>query len=157
MIENEPSSVNIKDLLSSQSLIVSCQADLDTPTNFLEMIVAFARSAEMGGAGGLRLNSAEHVAAVRSISNLPIIAIHKKYTSNSNVLITGDHLQIPSLIEAGAKIIAFDATERERPSTLEDIVHIIHENGALALADIRDISDVERCIQLGVDAIATTL
>lgn len=149
--------MNIEDLLSPQSLIVSCQADPDTPTNFLEMIVAFARSAVMGGADGLRLDTAEHIAAVRSISKLPIIAIRKQYTSDSNVLITGDHTQIPALIEAGAEIIAFDATERERPSSLSSIVNTIHESGALALADIRDIGDVERCLQLGVDAIATTL
>lgn len=149
--------MNLKDLLPSKSIIVSCQSDPDTPTDFVEMIVAFARSAEMGSANGLRLESSKNVTAVRAITNLPIIAINKAYSTDDKVLITGDHLQIPNLIEAGAEIIAFDATQRERPSTLEDIVQTIHENGALALADIQGISDIERCIQLGVDAIATTL
>lgn len=147
----------LKELLPIKSIIVSCQADPQTPTNFVDMIVAFARSAEMGGANGLRLEGSANVKAVRTVTPLPIIAINKSYTTDDKVLITGDHKQIPLLVTAGAEIIAFDATERERPSSLEEIVHTIHEQGALALADIQSLDDVERCIQLGVDAIATTL
>jgi len=121
------------------------------------MIVAFASSAEMGGAGGLRLNSVEHVAAVRAKTTLPIIAIHKQTPPGEKVLITGDHSHIPPLIDAGAEIIAFDATDRKRPSSLETIVDTIHAPGALALADIQGTADVERAVKLGVDAIATTL
>lgn len=145
------------ELISAGQIIVSCQADPDTPTNFVEMIVAFALSAEMGGAGGLRLNSAEHIAAVRSRVKLPIIGIQKQISPDHSVLITGDHHEIPALIAAGAEIIAFDATPRERPSSLETIVATIHDHGAFALADIRSFGDVENAVKLGVDAIATTL
>ena len=145
------------ELFSVGQIIVSCQADPNTPTNFVDMIVAFALSAEMGGAGALRLNSAEHVSAVRSKTKLPIIAIQKQVPSGSRVLITGNHHEIPPIIAAGAEVIAFDATLRERPSSLETIVDTIHANGALALADIRELGDVERVVNLGVDAIATTL
>jgi putative N-acetylmannosamine-6-phosphate epimerase len=149
--------MRLTDSLPPRSIIISCQAESQTPTDFVDMIVAFARSAEMGGAKGLRLEGAKHVAAVRASTALPIIAIQKAYMAGDKVLITGDHRQIPALIEAGAEIIAFDATQRERPSTLEEIVHTIHGNGALALADIRGIGDIERCLRLGVDAVATTL
>ena len=138
-------------------MVVSCQADPDTPTNFVEMIVAFAQSAAMGGAAGLRLNSAEHVAAVRAKTDLPIIAIQKFHAEGEKVLITGRHEDVPLLVQAGAEIIAFDATDRTRPSSLETIVSTIHEQGALALADIQSIDDVARSVVLGVDAIATTL
>lgn len=154
---NELVIMSIKNLLSPQSIIVSCQADANTPTNSVGMIVAFAESAEMGGAVGLRLNSAEHVAAVRAKTKLPIIAIQKYLIPNEQVLITGNHQHIPPLITAGAEIIAFDATNRTRPSSLEAIVNTIHDNGAFALADIRELADVARVIKLGVDAIATTL
>lgn len=147
----------LNELLPPKSIIVSCQADPRTPTNFVDMIVAFARSAEMGGANGLRLEGSANVKAVRTTTALPIIAINKSYLSDDKVLITGNHQQIPPLIEVGADVIAFDATTRERPSSLEEIVDTIHDSKALALADIRSIGDVERCIQLGVDAIATTL
>lgn len=147
----------ITELLPKGEIIVSCQADPNTPTNFVDMILAFALSAEIGGAGGLRLNSAEHVAAVRARTKLPIIAIQKRVLADNQVLITGDARDIPPLIEAGAEIIAFDATDRPRPSSLESLVTTIHERGVLALADIRRLADVERVVELGVDAVATTL
>lgn len=147
----------ITELLPKGEIIVSCQADPNTPTNFVDMILAFALSAEIGGAGGLRLNSAEHVAAVRARTKLPIIAIQKRVLADNQVLITGDARDIPPLIEAGAEIIAFDATDRPRPSSLESLVTTIHERGVLALADIRRLADVERIVELGVDAVATTL
>lgn len=149
--------MDLKDLLPFKSIVVSCQADPDTPTNFVEMIVAFSQSAEMGGANGLRLEGTANVTAVRQTTSLPIIAIHKSYSADEKVLITGDHTSIPSLIKAGANIIAFDATERDRPSTLHEIVTTIRQHGALALADIRTLDDVKQCIDLNVDAIATTL
>lgn len=147
----------ITELLPRGEIIVSCQADPNTPTNFVDMIQAFALSAERGGAGGLRLNSAEHVAAVRARTKLPIIAIQKHVLLDNQVLITGDAGDIPPLIEAGAEVIAFDATDRPRPSPLESLVKIIHERGALALADIRRLTDVDRAVKLNVDAVATTL
>jgi putative N-acetylmannosamine-6-phosphate epimerase len=149
--------MHISELLPMSGVIVSCQADPDTPTNDVAMIVAFALAAEMGGACGLRLNSAEHVAAVRARTKLPIIAIQKHLSPDSPVLITGDVADVPPLIESGAEVIAFDVTDRPRPSPLESIVTAIHERGALALADIRGLADVERAAELGVDAIATTL
>lgn len=149
--------MDMSELLPGGGVIVSCQADPDTPTNNVAMIVAFALSAEMGGACGLRLNSAEHVAAVRASTELPIIAIQKHLPPGSPVLITGDVADIPPLIDAGAEIIAFDATDRPRPSPLEAIVTAIHDRGGLALADIRHFTDVERAVRLGVDAVATTL
>ncbi|MAU12767.1 MAG: N-acetylmannosamine-6-phosphate 2-epimerase [Anaerolineaceae bacterium] len=145
------------DLIPQRGIIVSCQADPDTPTNFVDMIVAFAESAQMGGACGLRLNSAEHVAAVRARTSLPIIAIEKTMPPGDKVLITGDVQQVAPLTDAGAEIIAFDATERQRPSSLQTIVDAIHEQGALALADIRSADDIERAVSLDVDAIAPTL
>lgn len=144
-------------LFPGGGIIVSCQADPETPTNYVDMIVAFAVAAEMGGACGLRLNSAEHVAAVRARTKLPIIAIQKYLAPDLPVLITGTVADVPPLVEAGAEVIAFDATDRPRPSSLEAIVAAIHERGALALADIRGLADADRAAELGVDAIATTL
>ncbi|MEO1443320.1 MAG: putative N-acetylmannosamine-6-phosphate 2-epimerase [Chloroflexota bacterium] len=149
--------IDLFKIFPEHSIIVSCQADPDTPTNHTDIMVAFALAAEMGGAAGLRLNSAEHIAAVRKRTQLPIIAIQKQSIPNEKVLITGDHKNIPSLIDAGAQVIAFDATERGRPSDLPTIVSSIHNHGALALADIRHIGDVERCLELEVDIIAPTL
>lgn len=138
-------------------LVVSCQADDGTPTDFTPMIVAFAKSAEMGGAVGLRLNGAEHTAAVRAQTNLPIMAIQKFYPPQGKVLITGDAAAIPPIIQAGADVIAFDASPRERPSSLTDIITTIHDGGALAMADLHRFEDAENAVKLGVDVLATTL
>ncbi|MCA9895666.1 MAG: N-acetylmannosamine-6-phosphate 2-epimerase, partial [Anaerolineae bacterium] len=132
------------DLIPQRGIIVSCQADPNTPTESVDMIVAFAESAQMGGACGLRLNSAEHVAAVRARVSLPIIAIQKSMPLGEKVLITGDHNEVGPLADAGAEVIAFDATDRQRPSSLKQIVAAIHQNGALALADIRSAADIAR-------------
>jgi putative N-acetylmannosamine-6-phosphate epimerase len=140
-----------------RGLIVSCQAESGTPTDDPRFIVAFAQSAEMGGAVGLRLAGHEHIAAVRAVTSLPIIGIHKHYSDSAPVMITGDAAQVPALIQAGAQIIAFDATARFRPSSLSDIVTAIHAGGALALADLRSIDDADAALEAGADALATTL
>lgn len=138
-------------------IIVSCQAEAGSPTDDLRMIIAFAQSAALGGAVGLRLAGAEHIAAVRAVSELPIIGIHKDYVPGELVLITGDARHVPPLTAAGAQIIAFDATERQRPSTLGEIVTAIHTGGAAALADLRSLRDMDAALAAGADALATTL
>lgn len=138
-------------------LIISCQADAGTPTDSTPMIVAFAQSAQMGGAVGLRLNGPTHTAAVRTITDLPIIAIEKVYPPNEHVLITGDAAHVPPLIEAGADIIALDVSDRPRPSTLPALIEAIHSGGALAMADLRTFDEAAHAVALGVDVLATTL
>ncbi|MBK8137142.1 MAG: putative N-acetylmannosamine-6-phosphate 2-epimerase [Chloroflexi bacterium] len=140
-----------------RSIIVSCQAETGTPTDDVGMITAFAKSAAMGGAAGLRLAGAEHIKAVRAVSDLPIIGIHKDYRPDALVLITGDSRYVAPLVSAGAQIVAFDATRRERPSTLTEIVDAIHAAGALALADLRQTDDIDAALSAGADALATTL
>lgn len=141
-----------------RGLVVSCQADDGTPTDFPEMIVAFAQSAARGGAQALRLNSAAHVRAVKAAVSLPVIAIQKYYPPDgAQVLITGDAAAVPDLIAAGADVIAFDATPRPRPSSLQDIIRAIHDGGAQAMADIRRFEDAAQAVALGVDYLATTL
>ncbi len=148
----------IASLIPLHSIIVSCQAEVGTPTDHTSMIVAFAQSAALGGAAGLRLAGADHVAAVRSAGiTLPIVGIHKQYTPDAPVLITGDRRLIAPLTDAGAQIVAFDATPRARPSSLAEIAGEIHARGALALADLRAASDAEAALEAGADALATTL
>lgn len=138
-------------------LIVSCQAEPGTPTNNTDMIVAFALSAAMGGAVGLRLNGAEHTRAVRIKTNMPIISIQKTIPLGEPVLITGDRAEVPPLARSGADIIAFDATDRQRPTPIPELIAAIHDEGLLAMADLRSFEDAERIAHLPVDMLATTL
>lgn len=140
-----------------RGVIVSCQSSPGDPTDSPAMMAAFAQSAARGGAVGLRLNGAEHIAACRAAVDLPIIGIEKSTGPDGVVLITGSAADVPPLIEAGAAVIAFDATERDRPDSLEAIVAAIHAGGALAMADLRRFEDAARAVALGVDALGTTL
>ncbi|MBN1286227.1 MAG: putative N-acetylmannosamine-6-phosphate 2-epimerase [Anaerolineae bacterium] len=140
-------------------LIVSCQSEPGDSTDSPVCIAGFALAAERGGAVGLRLNGAEHIAVVRAATRLPIIGIQKGpgVGSETRVLITGSAADIPPLIEAGADIVAFDALDRARHSPLVEIVQTIHAGGALAMADISAFEDAERAAARGVDIIGTTL
>jgi N-acylglucosamine-6-phosphate 2-epimerase len=140
-----------------RGVIVSCQSAPGDPTDSPAMMVAYAESAQRGGAVGLRLNSAEHIAAVKAAVDLPVIGIEKSTGADGVVLITGSVAEVGPLIDAGAEIIAFDATERERPDAREAIVAAIHDGGALAMADLRRFEDAETAVALGVDALGTTL
>ena len=88
-------------------LIVSCQAHGDHPLNSTDVMVRMARCAELGGATALRLDSPEHVRAVRLVSALPIIALHKVRWAH-RFAITANVASAEALVEAGADIVAVD-------------------------------------------------
>lgn len=139
-----------------RGIIVSCQAEVNTPTNSIPMIVAFAQSGQIGGAVGLRLAGAEHICAVKAQVDLPIVGIHKEYT-DCGVVITGKPELVGPLVDAGAEIIAFDATCERDEGLLREIISAIHDEQAIAIADLRRFEDAERAVMLNVDALATTL
>jgi N-acylglucosamine-6-phosphate 2-epimerase len=140
-----------------RGLIVSCQSSPGDPTDSPALMVAFARSAERGGAAGLRLNSPEHIRAVRAAVGLPVIGIQKRTGVDGGVLITGDPADARLLVEAGAEIVAFDATAARPTEPLKAVIEAVHAAGGLALADLRRFEDADRAAALGVDALATTL
>lgn len=138
-------------------IVVSCQAETNAPTDSTAMMIAFAQSAQMGGAVGLRADGTEHISALRAHIPLPIIGIQKRYDADGNVLITTHPADIPPIINAGAEIIAFDASSARDDDTINAVIRTIHGNGALALADLRTFDDAARAVNAGVDALATTL
>jgi glucokinase-like ROK family protein len=140
-------------------LIVSCQAAPDDPMEDTETLRRVARSAVMGGASGLRLNSPEHVRAVRLDTSLPIIAIQKSY-EGGQLRITPDFVAAKALANAGATIIALDCTDRLHPygEPWRDIVRRIHEElGLLVMADIATLREGVLAAEGGADIVAPTL
>ena len=141
-------------------LIVSCQAARESPLHDPHVISAMALAAHQGGAVGVRIDSPEHIRAVRSRGNFPIIGLWKKEYSDSAVYITPTLDDARAVAQSGADIIAVDATNRDRPQgeTLADMVEQIHaEFRKPVLADIDDLETALWAENLGVDAIATTL
>jgi glucokinase-like ROK family protein len=142
-----------------RKLIVSCQAAPNDPMEDTETLRRVARSAVMGGASGLRLNSPEDVRAVRSDTYLPIIAIQKSY-EGGQLRITPDFASARALAEAGADIIALDCTDRLHlyGEPWREIVRRIHEElGLLVMADIATLRDGILAAEGGADIIAPTL
>jgi N-acylglucosamine-6-phosphate 2-epimerase len=142
-------------------LIVSCQAPADSPLRDPEAIAAMAEAAVLRGAVGVRIESPDHVRAVRRrLPQVPIIGLWKRTFADSPVYITPRWQEITAIAEAGADIIAIDATDRPRPDG-EDLATLIQRTqGELKLpvmADIDTTANGLRAARLGVAILGTTL
>ncbi|WP_291981570.1 N-acetylmannosamine-6-phosphate 2-epimerase [Luteitalea sp.] len=140
-------------------LIVSCQAPAESPLHDPYVIARLARAAELQGAGGVRIDSPAHVAATRALVGVPIIGLHKQTHDGSAVYITPTCGAAAGVVEAGADIVAVDATARHRPhgERLVDIIGVIKAHGRLVMADVATETQGLAAADLGVDLIATTL
>lgn len=142
-------------------VIISCQAQKGDPTRNKACIIAFAKSALIGGAKGLRLNGAADIKAVKTCVSLPVIGIFKVKKRDLDgslyyhITPTPTHAQ--KLIEAGADIVAVDATKRSNEKNLKEIVETIKKHKRLSMADVSTLEEAERAVELGFDIISTTL
>ncbi len=138
-------------------LIVSCQPARPGPLDRVEDVVAMAKSAVTGGAAGLRVEGIANVRAVCAATARPVVGIIKRDLADTRVRITPEFGDIDALIEAGAQIIAFDATDRPRPSPVADMIARIHGGGGLAFADCATLAEGRAAHAAGADLVATTL
>ncbi|RKD68931.1 putative N-acetylmannosamine-6-phosphate 2-epimerase [Rhizobium sp. WW_1] len=139
------------------SLIVSCQPVPGGAMDEAIFVSGFARAALAAGARALRIESAAYVAAVRAAVDAPIIGIVKRDLDDSPVRITPFIADVEALADAGADIIAFDATDRPRPETIEALLAAIKARGLLSMADCSCLKDAERALEAGVDFVGTTM
>lgn len=141
-------------------LIVSCQAPKDSPLYNPEIIAAFALCAEKNGAAAVRIDSPEHISAVKKLVSFPVLGIYKIVTDESGVYITPTFDSARQIAEAGADIIALDATLRMRPGNenLQNIVEQIHAELKLpVMADVATFEEGLNAAAIGFDFIGTTL
>jgi putative N-acetylmannosamine-6-phosphate epimerase len=138
-------------------IIVSCQPIVDGPMDSTPIITAMGLAAECGGAAGLRIEGVESVRSVANASSLPIIGIVKRTLTDSPVVISPLIEDVDGLADAGASIIAYDATQRDRPVPTAAIVKRIHELGMLAMADCARIEDGQQALAEGAEILGTTL
>lgn len=141
----------------SQGLVVSCQAHTGSPLDAPEHIAALAASALEGGAIGFRIEGAKNVAAVRKVTDFPIIGLTKSQRPDTEVYITPSLGDAKSVIESGAQIIALDATLRPRPDSITRMIEMIHNHGCEVMADIASIEDARAAMAEGADIVSTTL
>ena len=141
-------------------LIVSCQALAHEPLHGAEIMARMALAAVEGGAAAIRANSPVDIAAIRKSVTLPIIGLYKDDIPGYPVYITPTLRHVLAVAEAGADIIAIDATARARPEpgTLADFIGRIHMQAGLpVLADISTVAEGMAAVEAGADLVSTTM
>ncbi len=140
-------------------VIVSVQAEADSLLNTPQTIALLARVVEQNGAAGVRIEGGERIAAVRAAVPLPIIGIVKRAYAGSEPYITVTEREVGEAADAGADIIAFDATLRGRPNgvSVASLVAAICGRGLLAMADCADVMDARAAVVAGATIVGTTL
>ena len=138
-------------------LIVSCQPVTGGPMDQPKIVAAFALAALDGGAVGLRIQGVANLVAVRAVTDAPIIGIVKVDLPESPVRITPLLEHVAALAEAGADIVAIDATDRHRPVPIDELVRAIHDNGIIAMADCATAAQAWQSVELGFDVLGSTL
>lgn len=150
---------NLKAQLKN-GLIVSCQAPKESPLCKPEIIAAFALCAEQNGAVAVRIDSPPHILAVKKLVKIPVLGIFKIVEDSSDVYITPTIDSARKIADAGADIIAVDATFRNRPGNerLENIVDFIHDKlGLPVMADVATLEEGINAEKIGCDFVGTTL
>lgn len=143
-----------------KGLIVSCQAPVDSPLHQPLVIAAMAQAAVNNGAVGVRIDTPNHIMAVRASVQVPIIGLWKQVIAGSDVYITPQFHHAVAVAEAGADIIAIDATMRNRPGdekVAEIISRIHHELNKPVMADVDTIEAAKAAADAGADIVGTTL
>jgi N-acylglucosamine-6-phosphate 2-epimerase len=140
-------------------LIVSCQAEGDSPFNSPEGVTMFAKAAVMGGAAGIRSEGIEKTKMILKNVNVPVIGLVKSKFEDGSVRITGRLKDVENLLAIGVHIIAIDGTFRKRENLCgpEFIKKVKSEFNCVVLADIATLDEALECEKAGADIITTTL
>lgn len=143
-----------------RGLIVSCQALEDEPLHGAHIMAAMARAAEQGGAVGIRANSPVDIAAIRAAVRVPLIGLYKAQIPGYEPYITPTLEHALAVVEAGADIVALDATLRPHPQDKDaaSLIRLVREISARpVLADVATYEEGLAAWQAGADAVSTTL
>ena len=146
-------------------VIVSIQAMPNEPLYDENCIMAMAKSVvSLGGAKVLRLAGERDIKNIKKeFQNVVVIGITKPKVVPKNykelVYITPTVDNCRKIIDAGADIVAFDATLRQRPNNekLSDLVNFVKSKNKLAMADIATFDEAKNAYNLGCDIVSTTL
>lgn len=156
-------SKNVLDILKG-NLIVSCQALEHEPlyNPDFSLMPYMAKAALQAGAKGIRANSARDVKAIKDLfPEVPLIGLVKRDYEGGEQYITVTMREVDELVEAGADIVALDATLRPRFDgiTINDFIHQIKEKypHLLLMADISTFEEGVNAEKAGVDLVGTTM
>lgn len=138
-------------------LIVSVQAYPGEPMRHPETMAQIARAAQIGGAAAIRCQGLSDISAIKGRVEVPVIGLWKE--GHEGVYITPSLRHARACIMAGCDIVAIDATSRPRLDgrTFGETCQILHEEGALVMADCGSFEDAKAAYEAGADIISTTL
>ncbi len=140
-------------------LIVSAQAWPGSAIDDPYVLAAMAAAAQANGAAAVRMQGVANLRAGRARVTLPLIGLIKCEYPGFEPYITPTVREVAEVVEAGAEIVAFDATGRPRPdgTSVENLVDAIHAAGRLAMADCATAADALCAQAAGAEIVATTL
>ena len=131
-----------------------------TPIDTPEFIAAQAETVLQAGAVGIRAQGIANVAAVSRAVSVPIIGLIKRYSDSTPIHITPEIDDVLKLEQAGATIVAIDATGRLRANGLSFPAFMEELRSKTDIPILADIDTVDAALaaeSLGCDAVATTL
>lgn len=139
-------------------LIVSCQAPSESPLHHPLIIAAIAEASIAQNAVAVRIDTPEHIAAVRQRISAPIVGLWKRSMPNSEIYITPRFEEAAEIAAAGADLIAIDATLRDRPESVAELIARIHQElNKPVIADVDSLKAAIAAAEAGADLIATTM
>lgn len=141
-------------------LVVSCQTPEGSPLRGKHLMGYMAEAAAAQGAVGIRAQGLEDIGDVRAAVDLPIIGLIKRASRETPVIITPTLEDVEALVQAGADIIALDATYRRRSNGMyghEFIAHVKSRFDVTILADVDSLESGVLAQAAGADAVASTL
>ncbi|MDO5633304.1 MAG: N-acetylmannosamine-6-phosphate 2-epimerase [Micrococcus sp.] len=138
-------------------LIVSCQAYPGEPLRTPATMARMAEAVVTGGACAVRVQGVDDIAATAQRVSVPIIGLWKDGDEGVYITPSVDHAL--ACAEAGAHIVAVDATLRARPdgSAFADVVAPLHQRGVLVMADCDSLEAARAAHDAGADVLGTTL
>jgi N-acylglucosamine-6-phosphate 2-epimerase len=142
-------------------LIVSCQAQESDPLFGDGLMTRMALAARQGGAVGIRANGAADVLSIKRSTGLPVIGIVKRHYDGSDVYITPTVAEVDEVVEAGADVVALDATNRPRANglTAQRFIELVKRRHpqVLVMADISVFTEGVAAAVAGADLVGSTL
>lgn len=151
----------MSDLVDSLAgrLVVSCQAYPGEPMRDPRTISQVAQACVIGGAAAIRVQGIDDIRATAAAIDVPVIGLVKE--GEEGVYITPTLALALACVEAGAAIVAIDATSRPRPDglTFAQVVAGVKDKHpeVLVMADCGSVEDCIRSESDGADIIGTTL
>lgn len=100
-----------------RGLNVSCQAFEGEPLFGSRHMAAMAQAAVEGGAVGIRANGPVDIAAIRAVTTVPLIGLHKLRSAESEVCITPTRASAAASVTAGCDVVASTPRRARGPAS----------------------------------------